>query len=116
MIGMSFGSFLVLLIVSAVVSGILHYGFKFYVRAGTGSYLSKVLIGWVGAWLGSPVFGHWSEGLSYEQVYYVPAALGSLAILVALIDCVKTCGGVCAPAEAAGPTPVAESGGFGSPS
>ncbi|MFQ5747043.1 MAG: hypothetical protein ACE5HF_07475 [Gemmatimonadota bacterium] len=116
MIGMSFGSFLVLLIISAVVSGILHYGFKFYVRAGTVSYLSKVLIGWIGAWLGSPVFGHWWEGLSYEQVYYVPAALGSLAILVIIIDCVKTCcGGVCAPEAAAGPPPAPESGGFATP-
>jgi hypothetical protein len=32
MIGMDFGSFLVLLVISLVVSGVLHYGFKFYVR------------------------------------------------------------------------------------
>jgi uncharacterized membrane protein YeaQ/YmgE (transglycosylase-associated protein family) len=95
MIGMSFGSFLVLLIISAVVSGILHYGFKYYVRSGTVSYLSKVVIGWIGAWLGSPVLGHWWEGLNYEQVYYVPTILGSLAILVLVVDCVKTCGEVC---------------------
>lgn len=91
MIGMDFGSFLALLIISALVSGILHYGFKFYVRAGTASYLSKVVIGWFGAWLGSPVFGHWWEGLNYEQVYYVPAILGSLAMLIVVVDCVKTC-------------------------
>jgi uncharacterized membrane protein YeaQ/YmgE (transglycosylase-associated protein family) len=100
MIGMDFGSFLVLLIISVVVSGILHYGFKYYVRAGAVSFLSKVVIAWIGAWLGSPVFGHWWEGLNYEQVYYVPAILGSLAVLVLAVDCVKTCGAVCAPGEA----------------
>jgi uncharacterized membrane protein YeaQ/YmgE (transglycosylase-associated protein family) len=97
MIGMDFGSFLVLLIISVVVSGILHYGLKFYVLSGTVSYLSKVVVGWIGAWLGSPVFGHWWEGLSYGQVYYVPAVLGSLAVLVLVVDCVKTCGAVCVP-------------------
>ncbi len=97
MIGMDFGSFLVLLVISLVVSAVLHYGFKFYVRGGTVSFLSKVIIGWIGAWLGSPVFGNWWAGLNYGQVYYVPAILGSLAMLVLVIDCVKTCGAVCAP-------------------
>jgi uncharacterized membrane protein YeaQ/YmgE (transglycosylase-associated protein family) len=100
MIGMDFGSFLVLLIISVVVSGILHYGLRFYVRPGAVSFLSKVVIGWVGAWLGSPVFGHWWEGLNYGQVYYVPAILGSLAILVLAVDLVKTCGAACMPGEA----------------
>ncbi len=95
MIGMEFGSFLALLIISVVVSGILHYGFKYYVRAGAVSFLSKVVVGWIGAWLGSPVFGHWWEGLNYQQVYYVPAILGSLAALILVVECVKTCGAVC---------------------
>ncbi len=99
MIGMCFASFLVLLIISLVVSGTLHYGFKYYVRAGTVSFLSKVVIGWIGAWLGSPVFGHWWEGLNYLQVYYVPAILGSLAMLIVVVDVVKTCGAVCTPGE-----------------
>ena len=97
MSGMDFWSFLALLIISILVSGTLHYGFKFYVRSGTVSYLSKVVIGWFGAWLGSPVFGHWWEGLNYEQVYYVPAILGSLAMLILVVDCVKTCGAACVP-------------------
>jgi len=102
MIGMDFGSFLVLIIISVVVSGILHYGFKYYVRAGAVSFLSKVVIGWIGAWLGSPVLGHWWEGLNYGQVYYVPAILGSLAALILVVECVKTCGEVCVctPGEA----------------
>ncbi len=91
MIGMGFDSFVTLLIISVVVSSILHP--KFYVRAGPGSFISKVIIGWIGAWLGSPVFGHWPEGLSYGEVYYVPAILGSFALLVLVVDVVKsTCG------------------------
>ncbi len=103
MIGMDFGSFLGLLIISVVVSAILHYGLKFYLRAGTASYLSKVVIGWFGAWLGSPVFGHWWEGLSYGEVYYVPAILGSFALLVLVVDVTKSTCGASEGAEAEAP-------------
>ena len=91
MIGMDFISFLILLIISIVVSGVLHFVFKFYIIPGCKSYASKVLIGWVGAWLGSPVFGYWWPGLNYKEVYIVPAILGSLAILVFAVDLIKTC-------------------------
>ncbi len=104
MIGMGFDSFVTLLIISVVVSSILHP--KFYVRAGPGSFISKVIIGWIGAWLGSPVFGHWPEGFIYGEVYYVPAILGSFALLVLVVDIVKSTYGASegdeeeAPAEA----------------
>lgn len=90
MIGMDFVSFLILLIISVVVSFVLHYGIKYYVIAGCSSFLSKIIIGWIGAWLGSPVFGHWWAGVNYNEVYIIPAILGSLALLVFMIDLVKT--------------------------
>ena len=90
MIGMDFLSFLVLLVISAVVSAILHFGFKYYVRPGLMSFFSKVIIGWFGAWLGSPIFGRWWGGVNYKEVYIVPAILGSLAILIFAVDMVKT--------------------------
>ena len=91
----AFGSFLVLLIISVVVSGVLHYGFKFYVRAGTTSFISKVIIGWVGAWLGAPVFGLWgpSYGVGVADVAYGPAILGSAALLVLVVDVTKSISG-----------------------
>ena len=91
MVGMDFISFLILLIISIVVSAILHFGCKYYIVSGWWSYLSKVLIGWFGAWLGSPVFGHWWEGLNYNQVYIVPAILGCLLFLIFAVDMIKTC-------------------------
>ena len=59
MIGMSFISFLILLIISVVVSVVLHYGLKYYATPGFESFCFKVVLAWVGAWLGSPVFGYW---------------------------------------------------------
>lgn len=100
MIGIDFISFLILLVISAVVSAVLHYGLKFYVIPGTGSFISKVVVGWIGAWLGSPVFGHWWEGLSYEGVYYVPAIVGAFALLVLAVDVVRSVGAGAARAEA----------------
>jgi len=91
MIGMDFVSFIILLIISIVVSGLLHFVLKFYIRPGWCSYASKVLIGWVGAWLGSPVFGYWCQGLNYKEVYIIPAILGALAIVVFAVDIIKSC-------------------------
>ena len=92
MIGMNFISFLILLIISVVISAVLHFGFKYYIIPGSASYFSKIFIGWVGAWLGSPVFGYWWEGLNYKEVYIVPAILGSLMLIIFAVDIIKTCG------------------------
>ena len=89
MIGMSFISFLILLVISAVVSAILHYHFKYYVTPGEWSFASKVVVGWVGAWLGSPVLGYWPSrvpNLHYENVWYIPAILGALASIIVAVD------------------------------
>ena len=92
MLGMDFISFIILLVISIVVSAILHYGCKYYVTPGPWSFCSKVVVGWVGAWLGSPVFGHWFADLHQGQVYYIPAILGSAALVVLCVDLAKTCG------------------------
>lgn len=90
MIGMSFVSFLILLAISIVVSAVLHYVLKFYIRPGIVSFFSKVIFGWIGAWLGSPVFGYWFGGVVYEKIYIIPAILGSLALSVIMVDLVRT--------------------------
>jgi uncharacterized membrane protein YeaQ/YmgE (transglycosylase-associated protein family) len=89
MIGMSFISFLILLIISVVVSAILHYYFKYYVTPGHWSFGSKVVVGWVGAWLGSPVLGYWPSRipmLHYEGIWFVPAILGAIGVLIVAVD------------------------------
>jgi uncharacterized membrane protein YeaQ/YmgE (transglycosylase-associated protein family) len=88
MIGMDFVSFLILLVISVVVALIVHYGLRVRVRTGFISFLGSVVWGRVGAWLGSPVFGHWA--FNYEEVYIIPAILGSFALLVLMVDLVKT--------------------------
>ena len=84
-----FLSFLSLLIISVVVSAILHYGVKYYVTPGPWSFCSKVVVGYIGAWLGTPVFGKWWDGISYGDVFIIPAILGSLALIVVCVDVAK---------------------------
>ena len=84
-----FVSFLVLVVISVVVSAILHYGLKYYVTAGAWSYLSKVVVGYAGAALGTPVFGRWWTGVNYGDVYFVPAIVGSFALLILAVDFMK---------------------------
>ncbi|MBI4184785.1 MAG: hypothetical protein HY521_12400 [Proteobacteria bacterium] len=90
---LDFAAFLTLLIVSVVVSAILHYGCKYYVSPGPWSFASKVVVGWIGAWLGTPVFGSWWAGVAMGPVFIVPAILGALAILVVAVDLFKMRGG-----------------------
>ena len=102
---MDFVSFFILFIISAVVAAVLHFGLKYYVVPGLGSYFGKVAVGWIGARLGSPVFGHWWEGLRYGEVYYVPAILGSLGLLVLAIDIARTMGSAPSIGHSAGTGP-----------
>lgn len=52
----------------------------------------RLVVGWVGAWLGSPVFSYWPHKipvLHYEGVWFVPAILGSLALIIVAVDVAK---------------------------
>ncbi len=89
MIGMDFISFLILLIIGVIVSAILHYGLKYYATPGFESFCFKVVLAWVGAWLGSPVLGHWPHifpFLHYQDVWFIPAIVGSLAALTVAVE------------------------------
>lgn len=88
-VGMRFLSFLILLAISVAVSAALHYGFKYYVTPGPWSFASKVVLGWIGAWIGTPVLGAWPRGFSFlhfESIYIIPAILGALALLIVAVD------------------------------
>ena len=86
----SFASFFVLLLIAVVVSAALHYGLKFYATPGLSSFFSKIVVAYLGAMMGTPVFGAWFSGLAYAGVYILPAMLGALAILILAIDAAKT--------------------------
>ena len=79
----------VMLIIRVAVSAILHYGLHYHVTPGFWSFCSKVVVGWVGAWLGSPVVGHWPSripALHHADVWFIPAVLGALGLLVVAVD------------------------------
>jgi uncharacterized membrane protein YeaQ/YmgE (transglycosylase-associated protein family) len=89
---MDFTSFLILLAISLVVSGILHFGLEYYVNPGMWSFASKVVVGYFGAWLGTGVFGRWPDGGNFGGVYYIPAIIGAFAILLVAVDLMKMSG------------------------
>ena len=87
---MTFTGFIVLLVISLVVSAVLHYALKFYIRGDLQSFAAKVVWSYVGGWLGGSLFGNWFEQIAYGGVAIIPAVLGSAAILLVLVDAVKT--------------------------
>jgi uncharacterized membrane protein YeaQ/YmgE (transglycosylase-associated protein family) len=87
MLGMSFASFLTLLVVSVVVAAVCHWILRYRFLEGIDSFLAKVAVGWVGGWLGSPVLGHWLWKV--QSVYLVPAILGAIVAVHLNVLCWK---------------------------
>ena len=87
-------SFIILLVISVVVSAILHYGLNY--TAGIlqthWAFVNKVIVGYYGAWWGTTVYGEWSEGLNYQDVYYIPAVLGACSLVVFVVSLAKVFG------------------------
>jgi uncharacterized membrane protein YeaQ/YmgE (transglycosylase-associated protein family) len=79
MLGMSLLSFLVLSLIGAVVACVYQFAFHYRFLEGTGALFGKLVVGWVGGWLGSPVLGHWLWEV--ENVRVVPAILGAIATI-----------------------------------
>jgi uncharacterized membrane protein YeaQ/YmgE (transglycosylase-associated protein family) len=79
MLGMSLLSFLVLTFIGAVVAVAYHNVIRYRFLEGNDALFGKLIVGWLGAWLGSPVFGHWFWKI--ENVYVVPAILGAIAAI-----------------------------------
>ena len=79
MFDMAFVPFLVLLAIGAVVAVVYHYVLRYRFLDGADALFGKLVVGWLGAWLGSPVLGHWFWKV--ENVYIVPAILGAIAAI-----------------------------------
>jgi uncharacterized membrane protein YeaQ/YmgE (transglycosylase-associated protein family) len=84
MIGMDFWAFLVLLVAALIAAVVLHYLVCYRFLEGFEGFLGKLGAGWLGAWLGSPVFGHWFEQVKLAGIYLIPALLGAFAGAFAL--------------------------------
>lgn len=80
LIGMGFLPFLWLTIVAVVVSLLMYFLLNVKMVGGP---ISNIMVGWVGAWLGSPILGHWFKALSADGVYFIPAILGCAALVYA---------------------------------
>ena len=76
MLGMSFLSFLVLLVIGAVIAVAYHNLLRYRFLEGNDALVGKLIVGWLGAWVGSPVLGHWLWKI--ENVYLVPAIVGAI--------------------------------------
>ncbi len=79
MLGMSLLSFLVLTLIGAVIAVAYHNVLRYRFLDGNDALIGKWIVGWFGAWLASPVFGHWLWKV--ENVYIVPAILGAIAAI-----------------------------------
>ena len=90
MIYTGFLPFLYLLIISIVVSVILYFLLKIKHNL-PGGYPVCLIFGYIGAWIGTPVFGKW-EFLTIGEISIIPAILGAIAVILlakAGVECCK---------------------------
>ena len=104
MIGMSFNSFLTLLVASGIVAFLVHYVGRYRIVSGAEGFFGKWIVGWLGGWLGSPVLGHWWETLKYEGIYLAPAFVGAFAAVFGAVLFFKTVAKVLPAVSAAKPS------------
>ena len=79
LIGMSFPSFLALLILSAIAAAVVHWGFRYRLFHGFDGFVGQWMVAWVGAWLGPAVLGHWFASAMWSGIYIIPALIGGIA-------------------------------------
>ena len=79
LVGMSFPSFLVLLVLSAIAAAAIHWVFRYQLFKGIDGFLGQWIVAWLGAWLGPAVLGHWFDSAMVSHIYLVPALLGAFA-------------------------------------
>ncbi|MGH9447035.1 MAG: hypothetical protein ACRD3O_15070 [Terriglobia bacterium] len=77
LIGMRFLSFLILLILSAFAAIIIHWAVHYRFFHGVDGFFGKWIVGWICAWLGPSVLGHWFGPVMLWNVYIIPALIGA---------------------------------------
>jgi uncharacterized membrane protein YeaQ/YmgE (transglycosylase-associated protein family) len=75
MIGMGLVDFLVLLILGLIAAAVLYFVIRYRFLEGLDGFFAKWVVGWFGAWLGSPILGHWLFKIG--DVYVIPALVGA---------------------------------------
>jgi uncharacterized membrane protein YeaQ/YmgE (transglycosylase-associated protein family) len=79
MIGMGFGGFLTLFVISFIAAIVMHSAVRYRFLGGVDGFFSKWIVGWLGAWVASPVLGHWFAGFAIGGQYIIPAFLGAFS-------------------------------------
>ena len=79
MFDMNFVSFLMLTVISGVVAYVYHYVAKYRCVQTYDAFIGKLILGWFGAWIGTPIFGQWFWKV--ESVYIFPAIIGAIAVI-----------------------------------
>ena len=87
MIGMSFGSFLTLLIIGLIATIVMHWVIRYRALDGIDGFFAKWIAGWIGGWLGVPVLGHWWFQIRGE--YVIPALVGAFVGAFTCVAIVK---------------------------
>lgn len=86
-IGMSFSTFIVNLILSFIAAIVLHAAIGYRMLDGFDGFMAKWVAGWIGAWVGPAVFGRWWFRVSGVSI--IPGLIGAFALAFVATACLK---------------------------
>ncbi len=89
MVNIDFLSFVYLVVVSIVVSLVMARLPKVKIVL-PGGLTVNLIVGYLGAWLGTPVFGKWKL-CTIGTINIISAILGAIALIILANACVKCC-------------------------
>lgn len=90
MIGMHFGAFLTLLILGVIAAAIMQFAIRYRALGLVDGFFAKWVFGWIGAWLGGPVLGHWA--FQIQHIYVIPGIVGAFAVSFLFVALAKSIG------------------------
>ncbi len=89
MFALSFNPFLALLLLGLISGFVIHVIAAYRLRSGFDGFLYAWIGGYIGAWFGTPVFGHW--GMHVANIFIIPALLGAFVGSFLVVAVMKEC-------------------------
>jgi uncharacterized membrane protein YeaQ/YmgE (transglycosylase-associated protein family) len=73
----------------AIIAGVVSAVWYFVLRIkSAGGYWFQLVVAWVGAWLGTPIFGDWGF-LTFNGVCIIPSLIGAIAAVMLVVGSEK---------------------------
>ncbi len=91
---MSLQAFVFVTVIAAIALLVMAFVLRKMLCIGTQGYIATFIVAWLGAWLGTAVYGFWAPSWTGPQGYrlaFIPAFIGAIFLPYLLISICECC-------------------------